>query len=110
MDQAEGSINMDSKLRKLGLVLAIALLLCLFPMPFGYFTLVRFIAMTYFVSMSYSSFKSNKMQLCILFGALALLFQPFVKIVLGRGMWCFVDVVVSLGLMFFWWKNKSELL
>lgn len=98
---------MDSTLRKLGLVLAIALILCLFPMPYGYFILVRFIAMVYFVSMSYSFFKSNKMQQCILFGALALLFQPFVKIVLGRGMWCFVDVVVSLGLIGFWWKNKT---
>lgn len=98
---------MDSTLSKIGLGLAIALLLCLFPMPFGYFTLVRFIAMVIFVSMAYASFKSNKIQLCILFGALALLFQPFAKIVLGRVMWNFVDVIVAFGLIVLLWKNKS---
>lgn len=98
---------MDSTLSKIGLGLPIALLLCLFPMPFGYFTLVRFIAMVIFVSMAYASFKSNKIQLCILFGALALLFQPFAKIVLGRVMWNFVDVIVAFGLIVLWWKNKS---
>ena len=50
---------MDSTLSKIGLGLAIALLLCLFPMPFGYFTLVRFIAMVIFVSMAYASFIDN---------------------------------------------------
>jgi hypothetical protein len=32
------------------------------------------------------------------FGTLALLFQPFAKIALGRGMWNLVDVVVAIWL------------
>lgn len=37
--------------------------------------------------------------LAITFGALALLFQPFIKVALGRGIWNVIDVIVSLGLI-----------
>ena len=35
--------NMDNLLYKIGLGLAVALIVCLFPMPYGYYTLVRFV-------------------------------------------------------------------
>lgn len=38
--------------------------------------------------------------LAFTFGALALLFQPFTKLALGRVMWNVVDVVVGLGLVY----------
>ena len=34
-----------------------------------------------------------------MFAALALLFQPFFKIALGRTMWNVVDVLVAVGLI-----------
>lgn len=42
------------------------------------------------------------MPLAITFGGLALLFQPFFKIALGRTMWNVVDVVVAIGLVALW--------
>jgi hypothetical protein len=35
----------------------------------------------------------------IIYGGLALLFQPLFKITLGRQMWYIVDVVVGIGLL-----------
>lgn len=35
----------------------------------------------------------------IIYGGLALLFQPFFKIALGRQMWNIVDVIVGIGLI-----------
>jgi hypothetical protein len=35
----------------------------------------------------------------IIYGGLALLFQPFFKISLGRQIWNIVDVVVGIGLL-----------
>jgi hypothetical protein len=35
----------------------------------------------------------------IIYGGLALLFQPFFKIALGRQMWNIVDVIVGIGLV-----------
>ncbi len=42
--------------------------------------------------------KDNQAEM-IIYGALALLFQPFFKIALGRELWNIIDVVVGLGLI-----------
>lgn len=76
------------------------LLLCLAPMPYGYYQLVRFVAMASFAYLSYDSFKAGKEGLGVTFAALAILFQPFFKIALGRVMWNVVDVVVAIGLIY----------
>jgi hypothetical protein len=41
----------------------------------------------------------NKQGLAITFGSLALLFQPFFKVVLGRTVWNVVDVLVAIFLV-----------
>ena len=96
---------MNKTIYNVGLGLAIALMLCLFPMPYGYYTLVRFASMIIFGCMAYGFYKEKKMQLCIIAGSLALLFQPFIKIVLGRAMWNIVDVIVAIGLVILWYIN-----
>ena len=91
------------------LILAALMLLCLAPMPYGYFQLVRFVAMVAFGIMAYYYFNQKKVALAITFGVLALLFQPFAKIALGRVIWNGVDVVVAIGLfVLFFEKRKKE--
>lgn len=68
-------------------------------MPYGYYQFVRFVAMGVFAFLAFDSFKNEKQELGILFGALALLFQPFIKIALGRELWNIVDVVVTVLLV-----------
>ena len=80
------------------LALAALLLLCLADMPYGFYQLVRFIAMVSFAYFSYEYFKDEKDKLGFAFAALALLFQPFFKIALGRTIWNVLDVVVAIGL------------
>ena len=82
------------------LIVAVLLLLCLADMPYGFYELVRFAAMAAFAYLSYDYFKSNKDGLGILFAALALLFQPFFKVALGRTIWNLVDVIVAVGLFY----------
>ena len=103
--------KMNDLLYKTGLGLAIALLVCLFPMPYGYYTLVRFAAMIIFGCMAFCFYKEEKMPLCVIAGSLALLFQPFFKIVLGRTLWNVVDVVVAILLVILWYMenyNKNK--
>ena len=88
------------------LILAALLLVCLMPMPYGYFTLVRFAAMVFFGCMAFNFYKEKRIPLCVLAGSLALLFQPFFKLVLGRTIWNVVDVVVAILLVLLWAKNK----
>ncbi len=46
--------------------------------------------------------------LCVTFAALVLLFQPFFKITLGRGMWNVVDVVVAVSLLMLVYKESKK--
>ncbi len=52
-------------------------------------------------------YRDEKIPLCVLAGSLALLFQPFFKIVLGRAIWNVVDVIVAIALVLLWYKKKK---
>ncbi len=83
----------------LKIILSILLFLCLADMPYGYYQFVRFAAMVGFGILAYQSSESEKKTFVIVYGALALLFQPFFKIALGRELWNVVDVIVAVGLI-----------
>ena len=61
-------------------ILAALLLLCLAPMPYGYYQLVRIVSMIAFAIMAYQYYEKEEMPIAITFGGLALLFQPFIKV------------------------------
>jgi hypothetical protein len=79
--------------------LATLLLLCLLNMPYGFYQFVRFTAMVGFAYLAYSANEHNKKNELFIYITLALLFQPFFKIALGRTIWNIVDVIVSIGLV-----------
>ncbi len=95
-------------IRIVQLILAALLLLCLAPMPYGYYQLVRFVSMVAFAVMAYQYYVKKQEMCAVAFGALALLFQPFVKIALGRTMWNIVDVIVAILLIVIWYKERKE--
>ena len=68
-------------------------------MPYGYYEAVRFIGMLGFALLAYFSYQQNKKTEVIIYLALALLFQPFIKVALGRTIWNIADVIVSVGLI-----------
>ena len=75
---------MQSKVIKI--ILAILFFVCLANMPYGYYQLVRFVALVGFAILAYyANDNGNKIEV-IIFIALAILFQPLVKIALGRNL------------------------
>lgn len=81
-------------------VLLVALLLsCLAEMPYGYYQFVRFAGLVGFAVLAYDSFKMEEQRLAIVYVCLALLFQPFIKVALGRTIWNVVDVGVAILLV-----------
>ena len=90
------------------IILTALMLLCLASMPYGYYQLVRFVAMVVFGVMAYKYYEEKKNVLAITFGALALLFQPFIKVALGRTMWNVVDVAVAIGLIVLFIIEKDK--
>jgi hypothetical protein len=97
-------------MKQLYILLAALLLLCLAPMPYGYYQLVRFVSMVVFAVMAYQYYVKKQELWAVAFCALALLFQPFFKVALGRTMWNIVDMVVAIILlvMAFIDKKKKE--
>lgn len=81
------------------IILAILLFICLADMPYGYFQLVRFIALFGFAILASFSKQEGRIVEMIIYIGLAMLFQPFLKIALGRPIWNIVDVIVGLGLL-----------
>ena len=86
-----------SKIIKIGL--AILFFLCLLDMPYGYYQLVRFLALVGFAYLAYHSYQQENKFETFIYVALALLFQPLFKIALGRDLWNIIDVVVGVGLI-----------
>ena len=68
-------------------------------MPYGYFQLVRLLAFVGFVVLAYQANQQSKQNEIIIYIGLSLLFQPFIKIALGRPIWNAVDVIVGIGLI-----------
>jgi len=93
------------------LILAIAFISCLLEMPYGYFQLVRLIGLIGFAILAYKANQEGKQTEMFVYLGLAILFQPFIKIALGRQIWNAIDVIVGLGLLlsiFFKPSSKSE--
>lgn len=87
-------------------MMAILLLLCLLPMPYGYYTLIRFVAMIIFGYSAYTYYKEQKEGLMVTMIALAILFQPLLSISLGRTMWNIIDIAIAIFLLYLWYKEQ----
>jgi hypothetical protein len=81
------------------IVLAILFFLCLLQMPYGYFQFVRFAGLVGFALLAYQANQQGKQTEMFIYIGLALLFQPLLKISLGRQVWNVVDIVVGIGLL-----------
>ncbi len=80
-------------LNTLKIILSVLLVLCLLDTPYGYFQLVRFLASCSFIYFALMSKDNDTIR--YVFFSLAVLFQPFIKIALGRTIWNIVDVIVA---------------
>jgi len=68
-------------------------------MPYGFYQFVRFAGLIGFAILAYQAHEQGRQTEMIKYCGLALLFQPFFKIALGRQMWNIVDVIVGVGLL-----------
>jgi hypothetical protein len=92
-------INIFKMKNIIKLILTTLLLLCLVDMPYGYYQFVRFVSCIAFAYFAYDANEKEEKTTAIIYLVLAILFQPFLKISLGRELWNIVDVIVGVGLM-----------
>ena len=89
------------------IVLSLLLFSCLLDMPYGYFQLVRFISMMGFIYLALIVKEQKNKNYFFVYIALALLFQPFIKIALGRIIWNIVDLIVGACLIISLFNKKA---
>lgn len=81
------------------IILAILFFVCLADMPYGFYQFVRFAGLIGFAKFAFLAHQQGRQTEMIIYAGLALLFQPFFKIALGREIWNIVDIVVAIGLL-----------
>ena len=95
-------------MKHLKLILVLLFLLCLAPMPYGFYSLVRFVAMIAFAIYAYIYHEKKNNKLAVAFLSLAILFQPLLPIYLGRTLWNIVDVIVAIFLIVLYVKENND--
>ena len=78
------------------IVLALVLLLCLFPLPYGFFVLIRLISTIVFGYLAYDFYQRGETIKCVVAALIVLIFQPFAKITFEREIWNVIDIIVAL--------------
>lgn len=78
--------------------LALVLLLCLFPLPYGAFVLVRLITTCVCGYLAYDFYRRGDTIRCVVAALVAIVFQPIAKITFEREIWQVIDVIVALML------------
>ena len=66
-------------------------------LPYGYFTLLRFVVFAVGAYLAYIVYEDNKQSLWIwAFGFIAVLFNPLIIIHLERSQWIVIDLIVGI--------------
>ena len=94
-------------LTRVKLVLVALMVLCLLPMPYGFYNLVRFISMIGFAILAGYAYQEGRNKLAVVYGSLLLMFQPFIKLALDGEIWNTVDIAVALFLIITMVKDKA---
>lgn len=94
--------------RGIKIILSILFFVCLADMPYGFYQIVRFAGLLGFVILAYRTHENGRQTEMIIYLGLALLFQPFFKVALGRQFWNIVDIIVGLGLILSLWLKHEK--
>lgn len=66
-------------------------------LPYGYFTLMRFVVTAVSLYLVYNIYQENKESLWIwAFGLIAVLFNPIIPVFLERSQWKIIDLIVGM--------------
>jgi len=87
---------------------AVLLVLALGPWPYDYYTILRVVVCATSVWCTIRYYIDSEEGLAVMFGILALLFNPISPIYLDRGLWTFFDLGAA-GIFAYSFKKDKEI-
>lgn len=69
------------------------------PLPYGYYNLLRLVACGVFAFAAFVSFNRKNNTLPWVYGLVAILFNPIIKIYLPKEIWALVDIAAGILLL-----------
>ena len=77
-------------------VIAIMLIIAVFPLPYGYYTALRILVLVVSCYSGYKAYQWKRTWAIWLFVALAVLFNPVIRVAFTKGIWQVLDVIAAL--------------
>ena len=78
------------------LITASLLLFAIFPLPYGYYQLLRIVVTISSGISAYNAYEDNNQGLSIAFALVLILFNPIAPIYLDKGTWVIIDIIVGI--------------
>ena len=92
-------------MRTLKLTTAGLLLFAIFPLPYGYYQLLRIVVSISSGISAFVAYEDNNQGLAIIFALVLILFNPFIPIYLSKEIWIPIDIIVGI---FFGINGKTD--
>ena len=72
------------------------LVIALFPLPYGYYQILRIVVAIASGFIAFNAFKEGNRTWLIVFGSVCVLFNPLIPVYLSRELWMPIDVVTAV--------------
>lgn len=82
-------------MKSLSLLVGAATLLAILPWPYSYYQALRLVVFTTSIILGFNFYKLRYNATAVLFGLVALLFNPISPIYLSRSVWLWIDLIVG---------------
>lgn len=96
-----------SALELASLIMALLLVACLCPLPYGFYTIIRLATAIIAGCWCYRFYRLNKTALAVIAGGIVILFQPLIRIALDRTTWNIIDVLLAVVLLILVFGKKK---
>jgi len=81
-------------------IIAVLLILCLIDADYGFYQAMRTLISFGFAFLTYRYYQTGDKTNAIIYFCLLIVFQPLLKIGLGRGIWIVADIAVAVFLVY----------
>lgn len=96
--------------KQIGYIVSILLLIGVFNLPIGYYTLLRICVTgicTYYLREEVNKNNTKTNTSIILLGVLVILFNPIIPIYLNKGIWIIIDLLSAIAITYYVFQLKK---